>query len=82
MNQRLQQEVLRNFDNLPKTSYIRLPTIMVLYGLSKSTILREIKKGNIPPSIKLTTRTTGWKVEDIRQNLEALLCQDGPQYER
>lgn len=77
MNQRLQQEVLRNFDNLPKTSYIRLPTIIVLYGPSNSTILRDIKKGNTPPPIKLTTRTTGWKVEDIRQNLKALLCQNG-----
>tara|TARA_B110000503_G_C7018140_1_gene358589 strand:+ start:170 stop:397 length:228 start_codon:yes stop_codon:yes gene_type:complete len=71
MNQRLQQEVLRNFEYLPKESMVRLPTIMALYSLSKSTILREIKRGNIPPPIKLTHRTTAWKVDDIRQNLRS-----------
>ena len=69
MNQKLQQEVLRNFEYLPKDSMVRLPTLMALYGLSKSTILREIKKGNIPFPIKLTPRTTAWKVDDVRQNL-------------
>jgi len=48
MNQRLQKEVLQNFEFLPKNSMVRLPTVMALYGLSKSTILREIKKGNLP----------------------------------
>jgi len=69
MNQKLQQEVLRNFQYLPNDSMVRLPTLMALYGLSKSTILREIKKGNIPFPIKLTPRTTAWKVDDVRQNL-------------
>jgi len=69
MNQKLQQEVLRNFQYLPNDSMVRLPTLMALYGLSKSTILREIKKGNIPFPIKLTARTTAWKVDDVRQNL-------------
>ena len=70
MNQKLQQEVLRNFQYLPNDSMVRLPTLMALYGLSKSTILREIKKGNIPFPIKLTPRTTAWKVDDVRQNLK------------
>ena len=48
MNQKLQQEVLRNFNFLPDNSLVRLPTLMALYGLSKSTILREIKRGNLP----------------------------------
>jgi predicted DNA-binding transcriptional regulator AlpA len=69
MNQRLQKEVLQNFKFLPKNSMVRLPTVMALYGLSKSTILREIKKGNLPPPIKLTARTSAWKVDEIRKNL-------------
>ncbi len=69
MNQRLQKEVLQNFEFLPKNSMVRLPTVMALYGLSKSTILREIKKGNLPPPIKLTARTSAWKVDEIRKNL-------------
>mgnify|MGYP006078037943 FL=1 len=69
MNQRLQKEVLQNFDFLPKNSMVRLPTVMALYGLSKSTILREIKKGNLPSPIKLTARTSAWKVDEIRKNL-------------
>jgi prophage regulatory protein len=69
MNQRLQREVLQNFDYLPDDSLIRLPTLMALYGLSKSTILREIKRGNFPKPIRLSLRTTAWRVRDIRQNL-------------
>ncbi|MDC0553157.1 AlpA family phage regulatory protein [Methylophilaceae bacterium] len=69
MNQRLQKEVLQNFEFLPKNSMVRLPTVMALYGLSKSTILREIKKGNLPSPIKLTARTSAWKVDEIRKNL-------------
>jgi prophage regulatory protein len=70
MNQKLQQEVLRNFNFLPDNSLVRLPTLMVLYGLSKSTILREIKRGNLPKPIRLSLRTTAWKVKEIRKNLE------------
>jgi prophage regulatory protein len=69
MNQRLQKEVLQNFEFLPKNSLVRLPTIMALYGLSKSTILREKKKGTLPSPIKLTARTSAWKVDEIRKNL-------------
>ena len=77
MNQRLQKEVLQNFEFLPKNSYIRLPILMVLYGLSKSTILREIKKGNLPPPIKLSPRTTAWKVDDIRKHLDSIFIENG-----
>jgi len=71
MNQKLQQEVLRNFNFLPDNSLVRLPTLMALYGLSKSTILREIKRGNLPKPIHLSLRTTAWKVKDIRGNLNS-----------
>ena len=50
---------------------------MVLYGLSKSTILREIKKGNLPPPIKLSPRTTAWKVDDIRKHLDSIFIENG-----
>ena len=71
MNQKLQQEVLRNFNFLPDNSLVRLPTLMALYGLSKSTILREIKRGKLPKPIRLSLRTTAWKVKDIRGNLNS-----------
>ena len=49
---------------------------MALYGLSKSTILREIKKGNLPSPIKLTARTSAWKVEDIRKHLDSIFTEN------
>ena len=76
MNERLQKEVLQNFEFLPKNSMVRLPTVMALYGLSKSTILREIKKGNLPSPIKLTARTSAWKVEDIRKHLDSIFTEN------
>jgi predicted DNA-binding transcriptional regulator AlpA len=71
MKQKIQYEILRNFDYLPEESFVRLPILMALYGISKPTIYRQIKQGNIPAPIKLTSRTSVWKVGDIRNNLRS-----------
>jgi predicted DNA-binding transcriptional regulator AlpA len=60
---------LSNFDQLPDSANVRLPTVMGLYGISAATVWRQVKAGIIPSPRKLTPRTTAWSVKDLRQVL-------------
>ncbi|KAF3999180.1 helix-turn-helix transcriptional regulator [Glaciimonas immobilis] len=61
------------FETLPNTGYVRLPAVLHVYPVSKSTWWAGIKSGKFPVGIKLSERVTAWKVEDIR----ALIAQGG-----
>ena len=60
---------LSNFDQLPDSANVRLPTVMGLYGISAATVWRQVKAGIIPSPRKLTPRTTAWSVKDLRKVL-------------
>ena len=62
-------ESLANFDNMPDSAYIRLPTMRGLYGVSSSSIWRAVKNSKIPSPVKLTERTTAWNVGLVRADL-------------
>ena len=64
-------EALANFESLPASSYIRLPVIKRLYGVSSATIWRGVKNGTIPKPAKLSERCTAWNVGQIRAALAA-----------
>lgn len=64
-------EALANFDQSPNSGFIRLPTLMGLYGVSAATIWRGVKSGTIPKPCKLTERTTAWNVGLVRASLAA-----------
>jgi predicted DNA-binding transcriptional regulator AlpA len=51
---------------LPTTGYVRLPTILKVYPVGKSTWWAKVKAGEYPQPVKLGPRTTAWRVEDIR----------------
>lgn len=51
---------------LPETGYIRLPDILKLIPIGRSTWWAGISKGQFPKGIKIGARTTAWRVEDIR----------------
>ena len=58
---------------LPKTGFLRLPAIIAPHGpipVSKSTWWAGIKTGRYPKPVKLSTRVTAWRVEDIRAFIE------------
>ncbi|MBM4207425.1 MAG: AlpA family phage regulatory protein [Gammaproteobacteria bacterium] len=67
---------------LPLTGYLRLPQIIgnpkaeppipAIIPVSKSTWWQGIKDGRYPKPVKLSARTTAWKVEDIRALIEQL----------
>lgn len=62
---------LVNFDDLPDSAFIRLPTLKMLYGISAASCWRGVKRGSIPRPIKLSERCTCWNVGQVRAALAA-----------
>jgi len=67
---------------IPQTGFLRLPQIVgnpkaepptpALIPVSKSSWWAGVKSGKYPKPVKLGTRTTAWKVEDIRTLIDRL----------
>lgn len=52
--------------NLPTTrGFLRLPQVLSLYPVSKSTWWKGVAEGRYPKPVKLGERATAWRVEDI-----------------
>jgi len=62
-------QALSNFDQMPDSSYVRLPIVRALYGVSSATIWRNCAKGLMPAPVKLSERCTAWNVGLIRADL-------------
>ena len=57
--------------DLPNTGFLRLPQVLELIPISKSSWWAGCKNGRYPKPIKLSARTTVWRVEDIRELIES-----------
>lgn len=57
---------------LPAEGYVRLPQILAVIPVSKSTWWAGIKAGRFPRPVKLGPRTTAWPVDGIRNLLAAM----------
>lgn len=55
-----------NDSKLPETGFIRLPDVLKVFPVSRSTWWAGIKDGKFPKGIKLSQRVTAWKVEEIK----------------
>jgi prophage regulatory protein len=57
---------------LPETGYLRLPQILEIIPVSKSTWWAGVRSGRYPqPTRALGIRITAWSVENIRELIEA-----------
>ena len=61
---------MSNLKHLPETGFLRLPSVLSLIPVSKSTWWAGIKAGRFPQPVKIGPRTTCWRVEDIRKLIE------------
>lgn len=52
-------------NNLPQTGFVRLPQILAVIPVGKSTWWAGCKEGKYPQPIKLGANTTVWRAEDI-----------------
>ena len=55
-----------------QTGFLRLPEVLRLIPVSKSTWWAGIKTGRYPRGVKLSARTTAWKAEDIHELLATI----------
>ncbi len=51
---------------LPAEGFARLPVVLHVLGIGKTTWWCGIKAGRFPKPVKLGVRTSAWRVEDIR----------------
>lgn len=64
---------------LPETGFVRLNQIVgdsrkgipAIIPISKSSWWAGVKSGRYPKAVKLSERTTAWKIEDIRALIKA-----------
>jgi prophage regulatory protein len=57
---------------LPETGFVRLPQVLTVIPVSKSSWWAGVKAGKFPQPVKLGPNTTAWKVSDIRNLLEQI----------
>ena len=51
---------------LPPEGFVRLPVIIRIMGIGKTTWWAGVRDGRFPKAVKLGPRTSAWRVEDIR----------------
>ena len=57
---------------IPETGFVRLPQILEVIPIGKTSWWEGVKSGRFPPSVKLSSRCTAWKAEDIRDLIKRL----------
>lgn len=50
--------------------YVRIKELSDMLGIGKSTIYRSIKDGKFPKQIKLTERTSVWRLSEVNDWIE------------
>ncbi|OFZ85783.1 MAG: hypothetical protein A2V78_02455 [Betaproteobacteria bacterium RBG_16_64_18] len=63
---------LTNFDALPGTAFVRLPTVCALFAISPATAWRRAKSGELPAPKKIGERIAAWQVGELRAALAAM----------
>jgi hypothetical protein len=73
------QQTLQTPTSLPPTGFLRAKQILgdkkeglpPIIPVSKSVWWLGVKAGRFPKPVKLSTRTTAWRVEDIRAFIDS-----------
>lgn len=58
--------------SLPATGFVRLPDVLSVFPVSKSTLWAGVKSGRYPAPFKISERVTAWRAEDIHAIIERL----------
>lgn len=56
---------------LPQTGFLRQWQVLAFVPISKSTLWRRVQVGSFPEPVKLSTRITVWRAEDLRNWIDA-----------
>jgi len=55
---------------LPAEGFVRLPLILEVFPVSRTTWWNGVASGRFPKPVKLGPRITAWRVEEIRTLIE------------
>ena len=64
------------FTNIPAYGFLRLPQILEIFPVGKSSWWEGCRTGRYPKPVKLGPRTTVWRAEDIAALVERLGAQN------
>ncbi len=56
---------------LPEIGFVRLPVILNIFPVGKTTWWQGIKDGKYPKPVKLSERAVAWRVEDIKSLIKS-----------
>jgi len=62
---------------LPSTGFMRLPAVLTIIPVGRSTWWAGIKLGRYPAPVKLGPRMTAWRAEDIAALVAGISAQLG-----
>lgn len=64
----MKDKQLGNADQPGSAPYLlRLPAVLKMTGLGRSTLYRLIAEGAFPPPVKLAKRAVAWRQEEVQQ---------------
>src|SRR6476469_7972986 len=58
--------------DFPETGFLRLPQVLSVIPLGKTSWWEGVKAGRFPKPVKLSARCTAWRAEDIRELIKIL----------
>lgn len=64
-------------NQLPPTGFFRLPQVLSVFPVGRSTWWNGVKTGKYPQPVKLSPNCTAWKAEDIHKLLADLAAEGG-----
>lgn len=56
---------------------LRLPDVIAMTGLSRSTLYARIAAGEFPAQLKLTQRAVGWRAQSVQDWIEKRKAANG-----
>lgn len=68
---------MRSEAHLPDTGFVRLPTILRVFPVSRSHWWAGVREGRFPKPVKLSDRCTAWRAEDIRDLISRVAAARG-----
>jgi predicted DNA-binding transcriptional regulator AlpA len=72
MTDALQTYASTSGGNVPTQGFIRLPQVLAVFPVSRSTWWAGVKTGRFPAPVRLGPRTVAWKVSEILALIEGL----------
>ena len=63
---------IQNFDTLSDSALVRLPTVLSVLGVSRTSFYEGLRAGEFPKPVKVGKRSVAWRKSDIVQFIAEL----------